>query len=172
MKHSMQMAEVKPSPADAVNESRATLEESLDQLEAIGKIGRLKAQYCRAVDEKRWADLSQLLHPDAKLTFFGTQGEVLFEFADTQSWIDQCTELLVGAQTIHQVHNAEIDLVSSTQAEAIWSMEDWIIFPEGVAGPFKTMHGYGHYHERLERVNGVWIIRAIALKRTILEIKK
>ncbi len=39
MKHSMQMAEVKPSPADSVNESRATLEESLDQVEAIGKIG-------------------------------------------------------------------------------------------------------------------------------------
>ncbi len=36
----------------------------------------------------------------------------MFEFGDTQSWIDQCIELLVGAQTIHQVHNAEIDLVS------------------------------------------------------------
>jgi hypothetical protein len=49
-------------------------------------------------------------------------------------------------------------------------MEDRIIFPDGVPGPFKSMHGYGHYDETLEKVGGLWLTRTISLSRTILNI--
>ena len=41
----------------------------------------------------------------------------------------------------------EITFVSPTEATGIWSMEDKIKWPDG-----RTLHGYGHYHERYRKV--------------------
>lgn len=72
--------------------------------------------------------------------------------------------------TIHQVHNSEIELTSDATAQAIWSMEDRIVYPDNISTSFKSLHGFGHYIESLEKVNGRWVIRTLELKRTILEI--
>lgn len=141
----------------------------LQQLGALEDIRRTKASYCRYVDLKQWDSFRQLFTPDVHLTFHGVDGAVLNEFADLASFVELTANTLRGAQTIHQVHNPEIELTSSTTATAIWSMEDRIIFPDGVEGPFREMHGYGHYHEALELGGGRWLIRRLSLKRTILK---
>ena len=40
----------------------------------------------------------------------------------------------------------------------------------GVEGLFKTFHGYGHYHETYEKVNGEWKIKTLRPERTCLNI--
>jgi hypothetical protein len=77
---------------------------------------------------------------------------------------------LEGAQSIHHVHNAEIAVVGDDEVSAIWSMEDYIIFPDGDAERPKSMHGYGHYHETWRLAGGDWIITRLELRRTIVEI--
>ncbi|AFZ06975.1 hypothetical protein Osc7112_2551 [Oscillatoria nigro-viridis PCC 7112] len=142
----------------------------LQQLTALENIRQVKARYCRFIDLKQWDDFKNLFTPTVHLTFHGVEGELLYQFTDLQSFIDQTATTLSGSQTIHQVHNSEIQLTSETTARAIWSMEDWIIYPKDVKGLFKTLHGFGHYYEMLELREGCWLTTTLSLKRTILTI--
>jgi hypothetical protein len=42
-------------------------------------------------------------------------------------------------------------------------MEDKLRWPPG--SPIHTLHGYGHYHETYEKVDGRWRIKTITLTR-------
>jgi hypothetical protein len=42
-------------------------------------------------------------------------------------------------------------------------MEDKLRWPDGA--PLATMHGYGHYHDRYEKVDGRWRITSTTLTR-------
>jgi hypothetical protein len=42
-------------------------------------------------------------------------------------------------------------------------MEDHLWWPEG--SPIATMHGYGHYHEAYEKVDGEWRITSTTFTR-------
>ncbi|MGG6239416.1 nuclear transport factor 2 family protein [Nodosilinea sp. AN01ver1] len=143
---------------------------NLHQLTALEDIRQAKARYCRFIDLKQWDNLKNLFTPTVNLTFYGVQGELLYQFTDLQIFIDQTAAMLDNAQTIHQVHNPEIQLTSETTAQTIWSMEDWITYPEDVNGLFKTLHGFGHYYETLEFRKGCWLTTTLSLKRTILTI--
>jgi SnoaL-like domain len=142
----------------------------LQQLSALESIRQAKARYCRFVDLKQWGSLKQMFAAQVHLAFHDVEGELLYEFTDLEGFIELTASTLHGAQTIHQVHNSEIELSTATTASTIWSMEDRIIFPDGIVGPFKELHGYGHYHETLELKDGEWLIRTLVLKRTILDI--
>ncbi|MDT7813286.1 MAG: hypothetical protein QOJ42_3202 [Acidobacteriaceae bacterium] len=49
-------------------------------------------------------------------------------------------------------------------------MENRSTYPDGAIGPFKYLHGCGHYHETLELKNGNWPTEILILRRTILNI--
>jgi hypothetical protein len=55
---------------------------------------------------------------------------------------------------------AEVEVTSGTTASAVWSMDDVLRWPEGA-----EMHGYGHYHETYEKVDGEWRIKTLRLTR-------
>jgi hypothetical protein len=42
-------------------------------------------------------------------------------------------------------------------------MEDLIWWPEG--SHRKTLHGWGHYHETFEKIDGKWLIKTLRLTR-------
>jgi hypothetical protein len=42
-------------------------------------------------------------------------------------------------------------------------MEDHLWWPEG--SPIRTIHGYDHYHENYEKVDGRWLITSTTLTR-------
>ena len=65
--------------------------------------------------------------------------------------------------TVHHGHMPEIDITSPTTATGIWSMEDMLRWPEG--SPINWMHGYGHYHETYEKIDGEWRIASCTLTR-------
>ena len=71
--------------------------------------------------------------------------------------------------TVHHGHMPEIEILSPTTARGVWAMEDKLRWPEG--SPIQTMHGYGHYHETYELVDGAWRISTLTLTRLRLDVE-
>ncbi len=139
--------------------------------EIAQKIGQLKARYCRYVDTKDWAGFANLFAQNPELRFYDENGGLVAGFDAAEEFVALTKAYLTGTKTIHQVHNAEIDVVSEREVRAIWSMEDYLLFPEGDDGRLASMRGFGHYHETWKLEAGEWKIAKIELRRTILEIK-
>jgi hypothetical protein len=62
-------------------------------------------------------------------------------------------------QSVHHGHMAEVEILSDTEARAIFAMEDIVQFTDAL------MHGYGHYHEKYVKVDGEWLIKELHLTR-------
>jgi len=58
------------------------------------------------------------------------------------------------------VHAPEIELTSATAARGIWALNDVVRLV-----PALSLHGYGHYHETYEKIDGRWRIKASKLTR-------
>ena len=134
-----------------------------EQLLAIEEIKQLKARYFRSMDTKDWEGFAGVFAPNAVLDVTGETGtdegivrgnELIAEYV--RGHVDPVT-------TVHHGHMPEIDITSSTEATGIWSMEDMLRWPEG--GPMRTLHGYGHYHETYEKLDGEWRIKTMKLTR-------
>ncbi|CAB3962252.1 MULTISPECIES: nuclear transport factor 2 family protein [Burkholderia] len=137
-------------------------------LEAAEQIRQQKAKYCRYVDTKQFDAWEGIFKPDAKITFYNLDNSVMAEFNSIAELSAMSRRLFANAQTIHQTHNSEIEFKSATEATAIWSMEDWHIYAAKDGNPSKTMHGYGFYHEKWERINNDWRLARLELRRNIL----
>lgn len=135
---------------------------SLDQIRVN------KARYCRYLDTKQWMAFANLLMPDASVRIIDPNGVAIAEFDSSAAFVMATRHFLDGARSIHQVHNDELTLRSNDEVAAIWSMEDYIVFPDERAGP-ATLHGYGHYFETWVLSEGVWRLARMELRRTILE---
>ncbi|MEO3868234.1 nuclear transport factor 2 family protein [Nonomuraea sp. B12E4] len=59
---------------------------------------------------------------------------------------------------------AVIEITGPEEATGIWSMHDYVAFPDDGGAP-RGMHGYGRYHERYVRVDGRWRIHTTRLTR-------
>ncbi|WP_414814753.1 nuclear transport factor 2 family protein [Rhizobium sp. IY2] len=140
-------------------------------IEAFEAIGFQKARYCRYIDTKRWDEFGKLFSTEPEVRFMDPEGNTVGAFNSVADFVAVTARYLEGARTIHQVHNAELERVSAHQVTAIWSMEDYLVFPVEDETRPASMHGYGHYHETWELADGQWRIVKLALRRTILEIK-
>ena len=86
-------------------------------------------------------------------------------FFDRDSFITFLKLTLGGATTHHQGYDPHIKVTSATTAEALWTLEDVLIFG-GVLG----VHGYGHYNDRYTKVDGKWVVKYSKLTRTRLDL--
>jgi hypothetical protein len=139
----------------------------------IEQVRAAKARYCRFVDTKQWENFSALLVANPQILVYDAAGQLIFTFDSREVYVDACRDYLEGAQSSHQVHNDELAQVSETEIQAIWSMEDCVIFPEAdinVDPRPARHHGYGHYHESWVLEDGAWHLARVELRRTILEI--
>lgn len=136
---------------------------------AIDEVSRAKARYCRFVDTKQWDAFEKLFVAQPKIRMFDPSGAQIFAFDDRDAFVRISRQFLEKAQSIHQLHNAEIEQVAPGRVAAIWSMEDLILFPDREAGGMRRMNGYGHYHEIWEAGPDGWRIAELELRRTILE---
>lgn len=132
----------------------------LDELIAIERIRGLKARYFRLLDTRDWVGLVGVFTETITVDVEGNGGP-----RDTTAvaFVDRVAERLAGATTVHHGHTPEIHVASDTTATGTWAMEDEIWWPEGHEP--SHLHGYGHYHERYEVVDGVWRIRSMQLTR-------
>jgi hypothetical protein len=71
---------------------------------------------------------------------------------------------LAGAVTVHHGHMPEIELTSPSSATGIWSMYDLLRWPDGT-----EIEGYGHYHERYDKIDGRWMISRLKLTRLLVD---
>lgn len=138
--------------------------DELTRLSTIEAIRRLKATYCRLLDTQQWDELGALFVPDASFVL-ATAAEPI-RFDSVSAWLDNLGTFLPGARTVHQVPQAEIDVVDADTVTARWAMVDYVIpLPSTGRAPF---YGYGHYLEQYRRVGGTWKIVSLELSRLIL----
>ncbi|HEV3133122.1 MAG TPA: nuclear transport factor 2 family protein [Acidimicrobiia bacterium] len=140
---------------------------AVERLEAIEEIKQLKARYFRCIDTKDWDGFTSVFAPDARMDVSGELGDGAADGAgittgnhDIAAFVRASIDDVV---TVHHGHTPEIDVTSPTSATGIWAMEDHLWWPEGSA--ISRMHGYGHYHETYEKVDGRWLITSTTLTR-------
>ena len=142
----------------------------LERLLAIEAIRRLKARYFRCVDTKDWQGFAALFAPDARFDISADMpGGV---FVGPSAIAQVASGGLQGAVSAHLGHSPEIEITSDHTAEAIWGMEDLIRWDDAAASPLRSLHGFGHYHETYERLDGRWYIKSLCLRRLRLDIER
>jgi hypothetical protein len=124
----------------------------------------LKARYCRLLDTKQWDAWRELFTEDYTLDVSAAGGGAPIQGRDA---VMASVFASIGqASTAHQVHFPEIEL-KGDEAIAIFPMQDRVVF--GAGKPSIT--GYGHYHDRLVRKDGVWKIAAVKLTRVHVDVQ-
>lgn len=118
----------------------------------------LKATYFNDVDTKNWAALRRLFASDAVVDTTGSYGPY---FSSRDLFIAFTALTLSAINTRHQGYDPDIDLSSDTTAGAVWTMQDRL----SLAG-LVTIHGYGHYTDEYEKVDGQWVVTYSKLTRT------
>jgi hypothetical protein len=137
------------------------------------QVRNLKARYCRMIDTHSWPEVSRLFAEDAILDIGGDikSGVAESKIAGRTTIVARIRSLIGEAMTVHQVHEPEIQIFDSEHAAAIWPMEDFIIWPDGVAAPFpaRRMRGYGWYHDKYVLTAEGWQIAELRLVRQHIE---
>jgi hypothetical protein len=128
----------------------------------VDAIKLLKASYFSNVDAKNWTALRELLAPDVTVDTTCSAGPLL---VGRDPFIAFLQLTLGGATTHHQGYDPHVKLTSATTAEALWTMEDVLVF-----GGALGVHGYGHYSDRYSKVNGQWIVKYSKLTRTRIDL--
>ncbi|MBB5911918.1 hypothetical protein BJY24_000785 [Nocardia transvalensis] len=125
-------------------------------------ITQLKTNYFADIDAKNWAALRELLAPDVVVDTTGSAGPV---FTNRDQFIVFLQLTLGAAQTHHQGFDPQIEVISPTEAKAVWRMEDVLIFG-GVGG----VHGYGWYQDEYRKVDGAWVVTYSKLTRSHIDL--
>jgi hypothetical protein len=136
------------------------------KLQAIEDIRTLKARYFRYVDTKQWDLLPSLFTPDMKVV---TPGGKLYS-SGGGVFAESVQDSLAHCVSVHQGLTAEIEIIDEQNATGVWAMEDVIGWEDRhpKAG-WKSIHGYGHYHETYRKAEGVWRIATLSLTRLRLD---
>ena len=146
---------------------------AVERLEAIEAIKTLKARYFRCMDTKDWAGFVEQFTPDAvmdiNVDLGGSVGDDAGLIRGNQAIADSVRGFVHEVLTVHHGHTPEIELTSDTTARGIWAMEDTLRWPKGAA--MRAMHGYGHYHETYEKVDGQWRIASTQLARLRVDLE-
>jgi hypothetical protein len=139
--------------------------DATEELVAIEQIKQLKARYFRTMDTKDWDGYTNVFAPSAVLDVSGESGVPEDEgiIRGNTTIAEYVRGQVDPVLTVHHGHMPEIEITSDTTATGIWSMEDMLRWPEGA--PLGDMHGYGHYHETYEKIDGQWRIASCKLTR-------
>ncbi|ABQ66710.1 hypothetical protein Swit_0339 [Rhizorhabdus wittichii RW1] len=142
--------------------------DAIETLLAIEEVRAVKARYFRCVDTKDWAGFAALFAEDA-----------LFDISDDvpggvirgrAAIVEAASTPLARCRTVHHGHCPEVEILSPTEARAIWAMEDILRWDDDDPdAPLRRLHGFGHYHESYEKRDGRWLITAMKLTRLIVD---
>ena len=124
------------------------------------------------MDNKDWPGLEAVFAPDLVADFrdaTGTRDETLLTHG-AALYVRNLAPILQNIVTTHHGHMPEIEITSATTATGIWAMEDFLWVQDGAPVPYRTMRGFGHYHETYERRDGAWAIKTIRLSRLRVEV--
>jgi len=150
---------------------------------AIEAIKQLKARYFRCMDTKDWDGLRTIFAPDAVYDATdavrnGSGDDTLHQKLGPE-WInrggDNIADFIQRAvqdvSTVHHGHMPEIEIVSPTQARGVWAMEDANRKYEN-GRLVRSLHGFGHYWETYEKIDGRWFIKTSRLTRLRVDVQE
>lgn len=131
------------------------------------EIRQLKYAYFRGIDTADLDLLAGLMHPDVTVHFIG--GGYEWRLAGREQYVQTIAEQFnshVVAQ--HNGHHPEIRILGPTEAEGIWYLYDNFY---NLRERLYT-HGTAFYHDRYEKVDGKWLIKATAYERNYEIVEK
>jgi hypothetical protein len=135
-----------------------------ERILAIEEIKQVKARYFRCMDTKDWVGFGAVFAPDATVDYTPPGGNSAdWSTSGAAKIVAFVRKVVEPAITVHHGHMPEVELTSDTTARATFAMEDRIWWPEGSRR--KTLHGWGHYHETYEKIDGKWVIKTLKLTR-------
>jgi hypothetical protein len=124
------------------------LQRRITILEDVEGIKKLKSRYWRCIDRKLWDELADCFVED-----------VVFEIVQPPIKLQGRKEIpeflakrLGSAITVHQGHNAEIEVTSDRTAKGMWTLYDDIRDVQRNT----TLRGYGFYEDEYAKENGGW----------------
>ncbi len=142
--------------AGGIDELREDIQRLLD-MEAIRQ---LKYAYFRCVDTANLEELTTLLHDDLTVNYVGGTYEWSFQGKeDFMANIGMAFSNQAVGQ--HNAHHPEIQMLSDSEATALWYLADtmWILNHKA-----KT-HGTALYRDRYLKVDGRWLIKDTRYER-------
>jgi hypothetical protein len=147
-----------------------------ERLAAIEAIRQVKARYFIGADTGDVAMMRDTLAEDCVLDYTGcfvdpaSGRNFLAAYDMVVRGRDQWPTASLkdaGIVSVHQGHHATVDILSETEAKAIFAMTDMFYMPPGAE--FSQINGYGLYHEVYVRTRGEWRIRTLTLQRLRVE---
>jgi len=147
-------------PLDVAGNSEDDLRRGLQMLMDMESIRRLKHAYFRCIDTANFEELETLFHDDVLVHFVGgnyewkLQGRAEYLEAVKNSFTNES----VGH---HNGHHPEIQMISESEATAIWYLADnmWVMNHN-----FFTT-GTAIYWDRYLKVDGRWLIKDTRYER-------
>ena len=143
--------------------------DALQRLVDLEEIKQLKARYWRCIDTKSFDELSTVFAEDAIFDYRWAVRDPVTGMPDgvteqapvkgVANIIREVGDALKVAQSAHQGHMPEIELLSDTTAKGMWPFEDYVL-----NGDFE-FKGYGHYVEAYEKIDGAWRIKHSEITR-------
>ena len=140
-----------------------------EELYAIEQIRQLKARYFRGVDTKD-ATVLRAVFADGAETDFRSESpdrDPALKHNDPDAFVRNVIGMLEGVTTAHAGFMPEIEILSATEARARWSMTDrlWVEDAASSRLPFRTLAGWGVYHDCYVRTEAGWRIASTRLER-------
>jgi uncharacterized protein (TIGR02246 family) len=130
----------------------------MDDVEAIKQ---LKARYFRTMDTKQWDEMRRVFTDDVVVDTTASGGSVITGADEFIAFLEDTLHYVI---TVHHGHMPEIEVTSPTTATGVWALQDLLLWPNGT-----RLHGYGHYHETYEKIDGEWRIASSTLTRVHMD---
>lgn len=170
---------------------------SIEQLIALEAIKYRKARYAYCVDHKDWDgfaanftddaswDIRGAMNPRNPVTGEWTGVSELSEDFLRSTMIKVADWPVIGRKNIgetakrisgptstsaHKLFTPMIDILSDTDARAIWPFEDESY--KDPSRPIRYANGVGYYHETYAKVGKDWLIKSTTVERTFLVAQK
>lgn len=129
----------------------------LAKLQALEELTLLKARRDRAADTKDWR-LYESLHAPDHVSENGDYGR----WTTAKEMIANVTKSMEHLTTMHHSHTPEIAFETPTSATGIWAMEGLSFWKQD--GQDHWFQAFGHYFERYEKRQGLWLFTRRSLK--------
>jgi hypothetical protein len=135
----------------------------IEKLLAIEEIKQLKAKYFYYLDHKDWVNWrEQVWAPEGKLVVAAEIDHTVFPREPMIEWV---ASRFADMVSVHHGHTPIIDIISETEAKALWAMEDRLYRGKGNPEGESFVLGFGHYHETYVKLEVGWRIRSTRLTR-------
>jgi len=147
-------------PLTASDGGIEALRRDIQRLMDIEAIKQLKYAYFRCVDTANLEELGTLFHDDVRVQFKG--GGYEWNLRGRDEYVKNIgTAFSREAVGQHNAHHPEIQILSETEATAIWYLADhmWILNHNALT------YGTALYWDRYVKENGRWLIRETNYER-------